>query len=412
MAGVSPVLAKRFSNASAHCAVSSIASSSGKATEPLALNSPLQQQELTIWQQREQELLDAQETRLAQLEDALLARQDKREAYVIHRLEAAAADKVAVLARQREQLAKQKAELAELAKHAKIEPGKRSQPASPKLPLLARVQKPIPPASPTLAAAVQEARNNLSSISHISNLESGLQSKLAFGSGTHLPAVQQPLASEKALERRAWVDRKMEVYNKQLSSVFSNIQVELPEEDRKSEPSCNEADEVPQIMLASRSGSSQPHQHEAILAGELAVTEQELFGGDETSRPAAGTAAVHVCQNASATGAADSCPAAANHTGAAGIASCDTAASAIEAVEGETSSGAALYPDEEPDTRGNGLESLESTVLEDELQAHLQSLAQHGLATLQAEALAALSGAVGQVTDGSEDNECTTMPVT
>ncbi len=63
----------------------------------------------------------SQETRLAQLEDALLARQDKREAYVIHRLEAAAADKVAVLARQRDQLAKQKAELAELAKYAKIE---------------------------------------------------------------------------------------------------------------------------------------------------------------------------------------------------------------------------------------------------------------------------------------------------
>lgn len=60
----------------------------------------------------------AQEARLAQLEDTLRAREEKREAYMVHRLEATAADRLALLARTRAGAAQRQEHLAATAAHA------------------------------------------------------------------------------------------------------------------------------------------------------------------------------------------------------------------------------------------------------------------------------------------------------
>lgn len=73
------------------------AGSAAAATRPAASSGTarLQAQEQALWEEREEELADAQERRFAQLEDSLAAREAKREAYLVHRLEAAAAEKIA-----------------------------------------------------------------------------------------------------------------------------------------------------------------------------------------------------------------------------------------------------------------------------------------------------------------------------
>lgn len=60
----------------------------------------------------------AQEARFAQLEDTLRAREEKREAYMVHRLETTAADRLALLARTRAGAAQRQEHLAATAAHA------------------------------------------------------------------------------------------------------------------------------------------------------------------------------------------------------------------------------------------------------------------------------------------------------
>ena len=77
----------------AAAAPSPTANTAAAATQ--AGGSRLERQEASLWEEREAELAGAQEARLAQLSAALAAREGKREAYLLHRLEATAADKLA-----------------------------------------------------------------------------------------------------------------------------------------------------------------------------------------------------------------------------------------------------------------------------------------------------------------------------
>ncbi|PRW50907.1 hypothetical protein C2E21_5382 [Chlorella sorokiniana] len=133
----------------------------------------LVQQEQALWEEREEELVDAQERRFAQLEDALAARESKREAYLVHRLEATAAKKIEehrrvqeAAARARELAVQRVQQLPSLQKARAA-----AQPASPTAAALQKLgRRPPCPASPGLAA-VQQAAAKATGVSVLSPLD-------------------------------------------------------------------------------------------------------------------------------------------------------------------------------------------------------------------------------------------------
>ncbi|EFN56738.1 hypothetical protein CHLNCDRAFT_51510 [Chlorella variabilis] len=145
----------------------------------------LEQQERQLWQEREEELVDAQERRFAQLEDALAAREAKRETYLVHRLEASAADKIQEHRRRQEAAARERQLAAQRAQHL---PSLKQAHAATLPPARAAslrrlAARPVFPASAGLAAAVGQTTASISSLSGISTMQAGLESQQAFSPG-------------------------------------------------------------------------------------------------------------------------------------------------------------------------------------------------------------------------------------
>ncbi|KAI3427196.1 hypothetical protein D9Q98_007132 [Chlorella vulgaris] len=149
---------------------------------PAAAPATLEEQEWAVWEQREGELAESQGRRFAQLEGALASREAKREAYLVHRLEASAAEKIRDH-RLRQEAAARERQLA--VQHAQHLPSLRQAHAATLAPARAQslrelAGRPVFPASAALAAAASQAAASTGSLSGISTLQAGLESKHAF----------------------------------------------------------------------------------------------------------------------------------------------------------------------------------------------------------------------------------------
>ncbi|KAL4443954.1 hypothetical protein ABPG75_011691 [Micractinium tetrahymenae] len=183
----------------------------------------LQAQEQALWEEREEELVDAQERRFAQLEDAVAAREAKREAYLVHRLEASAADKIAEHRRRQEAAARQRLLAAQHAQHmpALKQAVSAAQPASGAAALQKLAARPVFPASPALAAAVPHASAGLSSLPAISTLHAGLEAGTVLAPGSDALRSGAPALGG---GRATWLDKQRSAAAAAVQDVYGQIQ--------------------------------------------------------------------------------------------------------------------------------------------------------------------------------------------
>ncbi|PSC75637.1 hypothetical protein C2E20_0967 [Micractinium conductrix] len=181
----------------------------------------LQAQEEALWEEREEELLDAQQRRFAQLEDALAAREAKREAYLVHRLEASAADKIAEHRRRQDAASRERLAAVQRAQHlpAIKQAQAAARPASGAAALHKLACRPVFASSPGLAAAIEQAAAGIASLPGISTLQAGVDSGGAFS-----PGAAGGIAGLPGTQRPGWQDRKRTAAAAQVDAVYAQIQ--------------------------------------------------------------------------------------------------------------------------------------------------------------------------------------------